>query len=184
MLISGNLGLPLYISALAVLGVNRFFLSALSAGLPHVVAQDKLVMANAVAPTTGTIAGFIGGIAALGVRAFATSGGHATSAAVLLVGGACYLLAGLVAATMRRDLLGPRGDLSALHAEGIPQQLAAVARGLAAGARHLAQRRPAAYALGAIGAFRFLYGILLVMTILLYRNYFYPPSNSNIALGT
>jgi MFS family permease len=182
LVISGNLGLPLYISALAVLGVNRFFLSALSAGLPHVVAQDKLVMANAVAPTSGTIAGFAGGIAALGIRAFATSGGRVTSAAVLLVGGAFYLVAGLVAATMRRDLLGPQGDLSALRAEGIPRQLAAVARGLAAGARHLAQRRPAAYALGAIGAFRFLYGILLVMTILLYRNYFYPPSSSTIAL--
>jgi hypothetical protein len=182
LVISGNLGLPLYVSALAVLGVNRFFLSALSAGLPHVVAQDKLVMANAVAPTTGTIVSFAGGIAALGVRAFATAGGHTASAIVLLVGGGCYLLAGLVAATMRRDLLGPQGDLSALRTEGISRQLLAVARGLAAGARHLGQRRPAAYALGAIGAFRFLYGILLVMTILLYRNYFYPPSSSTIAL--
>ena len=63
---SGNLGLPLYVAVLAVLGVNRFFLSALSAGLPHVVAQDKLVMANSVAPTTGTIVGFIGGIATSG----------------------------------------------------------------------------------------------------------------------
>jgi MFS family permease len=182
LVISGNLGLPLYISALAVLGVNRFFLSALSAGLPHVVAQDKLVMANAVAPTSGTIAGFVGGIASLSVR-LVIPGGHSTSAAILLAGGACYLLAGLVAATMRRDLLGPQGDLSALRAEGIPRQLAAVARGLAAGARHLGQRRPAAYALGAIGAFRFLYGILLVMTILLYRNYFYPKGNGSTALG-
>ncbi len=182
LVISGSLGLPLYISALAVLGVNRFFLSALSAGLPHVVAQDKLVMANAVAPTTGTIASFIGGIASLAVR-LVTPGGHVTSATILLAGGACYLLAGLVAATMRRDLLGPEGDLSALRAEGILHQLAAVVRGLAAGARHLGQRRRAAYALGSIGAFRFLYGILLVMTILLYRNYFYPTGNGNAALG-
>ena len=36
-------------------GVNRFFLSSLSAALPHVVADDKLVMANSVAPTSGTI---------------------------------------------------------------------------------------------------------------------------------
>ncbi len=182
LVVSGNLGLPLYVSALAVFGVNRFFLAALSAGLPHVVAQDKLVMANAVAPTTGTIAGFAGGIAGLGVR-LVTPGGHTTSAAILLAGGTCYLLAGLVGATMRRDLLGPQGDLSALRAEGIPQQLAAVVRGLAGGARHLARRRPAAYALGAVGAFRFLYGILLVMTILLYRNYFYPAGNGNTALG-
>src|ERR1039457_1210427 len=36
---SGRLGLPLYVSVLAVLGVNRFFLSSLSAALPHVVAD-------------------------------------------------------------------------------------------------------------------------------------------------
>jgi len=179
---SGNLGLPLYISALTVLGVNRFFLSALSAGLPHVVAQDKLVMANSVAPTTGTIVGFIGGIVGLGVH-LATGGGHVGSAATLLVGGVCYLLAGLAAATMRRDLLGPQGDQAALRARGISRELAAVVGGLAAGARHLWDRRPAAYALGAISSFRFLYGILFVMTILLYRNYFYPSGNGNAALG-
>ncbi len=179
---TGNLGFPLYISALAVLGINRFFLSALSAGLPHVVAPDKLVMANSVAPTSGTIVGFIGGIAGLGVH-LATGGGHTGSAATLLVGGACYLLAGAVAATMRRDLLGP---LRAAHDEGsagLLSELAIVASGLTAGARHLWERRRAAYALGAIGSHRFLYGILFVMTVLLYRNYFYPAGNGNSALG-
>ena len=38
---------------LLVLGVNRFLLSSLSAALPHVVSEDKLVMANAVSPTLG-----------------------------------------------------------------------------------------------------------------------------------
>ena len=58
---SGNLGVPLYISVLLVLGVNRFFLSSLSAALPHVVAEDKLVMANSVSPTAGGIMAAIGG---------------------------------------------------------------------------------------------------------------------------
>ena len=34
----GNRGVPLYVAVLLMLGVNRFFLSALSAALPHVVA--------------------------------------------------------------------------------------------------------------------------------------------------
>src|SRR6266487_2471094 len=170
---SGTLGLPVYLSALAVLGVNRFFLSALSAALPHVVAADKLVMANSVAPTSGTIVAFAGGIAGLGVH-LATGGGRGGSAATLLVGGMCYLFAGAVAATMRRDLLGPlRAEGEAVPA-GVLTELAGVAHGLAAGAWHVWQRRRAAYALGAIAAHRFLYGILFVMTILLYRNYFYP----------
>ena len=49
----------------------------------------------------------------------------------------------------------------------------AVVAGLAAGVRHVSQRRPAAAALAATGSHRFLYGILLLMSILLYRNYFY-----------
>src|SRR5712692_3884566 len=97
---SGNLGVPLYAGVLLVLGVNRFFLSSLSAALPHVVAEDKLVMANAVSPTMGTVVGFAGGIAGLGVH-LATGGGRGGSAATLLAAGACYLLAGAVGATMR-----------------------------------------------------------------------------------
>jgi MFS family permease len=179
---SGNIGIPLYLCALAVLGVNRFFLSALSAALPHVVAEDKLVMANSVAPTTGTIVGFIGGIAGLGVH-LATGGGHMGSAATLLVGGICYLLAGLAGVTIRRDLLGPNRDPSEPEPAGVLAELAAVTEGLASGARHVWQRRPAAAALCATGSQRFLYGILLVMSILLYRNYFYHSAGANQALS-
>ncbi len=103
---SGKLGVPLYIGVLLVLGVNRFFLSSLSAALPHVVAGDKLVMANAVSPTAGGIMASIGGIVGLGVHVL-TGGGQGGSAITLLVGGLCYVLASLVARTMARDLLGP-----------------------------------------------------------------------------
>jgi MFS family permease len=178
---SGHVGIPLYIGVLAVLGVNRFFLSAVSAGVPHVVAPDKLVMANAVAPTAGTIVAFIGGLAGLGVH-LATGGGHTGSAATLLFGGVCYAVAGLLALRMRRDLLGPRREAARATA-GTLAEIGMVLRGLAAGARHLHERRRAMYALGAIAVHRILYGILLVVAILLYRNYFYPSGNGNAALG-
>src|ERR1700735_4720501 len=64
----GDRGVPLYVAVLAVLGVNRFFLSSLSAALPHVVAEDKLVMANSVSPTVGGIMSSIGGILAFGLN--------------------------------------------------------------------------------------------------------------------
>jgi len=182
---TGSIGLPLYVSVLAVLGVNRFFLSAVSAGTPHVVDHDKLVMANAVAPTAGTIVGFIGGVAGLGVH-LVTGGGHVGSAATLLSGGLCYVVAGLLGTRMDRALLGPRRETLAAQARGAAgalTEIAVVLRGLAAGARHLRERRQALYALGAITAHRLLYGILLVVAILLYRNYFYPASNGNAALG-
>jgi MFS family permease len=178
--LSGQTGVPLYISALAVLGVNRFFLSAVSAGTPHVVPADKLVMANAVAPTSGTVAGLVGGVVGLGVHLI-SGGGLMGSAATLWFGGACYVVAGLLGTRMSRDLLGPlemeRGSTGSLTAE-----LRDVAQGLVDGIRHLNRRRRAAYALGAVGVHRALYGTLLVEALLLYRNYFFHGSG-NTALG-
>jgi MFS family permease len=194
--LSGQTGLPLYVSALAVLGVNRFFLSAVSAGTPHVVKRDKLVMANAVAPTCGTIVGFIGGVIGLGVH-LVTGGGLAGSAATLWFAGACYVVAGLLGTRLAKGLLGPfeavgqavGGQAVDDHAgaralASLGGELSDVFRGLAAGLSHLNERRRAAYALGAVGVHRALYGTLLVQALLLYRNYFYSGGNGNKALGS
>jgi len=179
---AGALGLPLYIAALLVLGVNRFFLSALSAALPHVVSSDKLVMANSVAPTSGTIVAFIGGIAGVGVH-LVTGGGQIGSAATLMVGGLCYLGAGLLATRMPRSLLGPSAMADGTAPDGLGTDLANVLRGLRAGVGHLARRRRAGAALAATASHRFLYGIMLLMSVLLYRNFFYRGDGGNAALG-
>jgi MFS family permease len=167
----GNRGVPLYVAVLFVLGVNRFFLSSLSAALPHVVAEDELVMANSVSPTAGGIMASIGGGIALGLNV-ATGNTERGAAITLLAGGGCYVAASLIAATMRRDLLGP------VREPGQPpgrllSELASVAAGLADGARYVIRRRGPTAALGATGGFSFLFGPLFLMTILLYRNYFY-----------
>ena len=171
---SGNRSVPLYVAYLLVLGVNRFFLASLSAALPHVVPPDKLVMANSVSPTAGGIMALIGGLAAGGLNA-ATGDTERGAAITMLVAGCCYVAASLVARTMRRDLLGP------VHEAGAPpsrlmSDLASVTAELWAGARYAIKRRGPATALGATGGSKFLYGILFVMSILLYRNYFYPSS--------
>ncbi|HUY44828.1 MAG TPA: MFS transporter [Streptosporangiaceae bacterium] len=179
---SGNLGVPLYASVLLVLGVNRFFLSSQSAALPHVVAEDKLVMANSVSPTAGGIMAAVGGIAGLGVHV-ATGGGRTGSAVTLLAAGFCYVLAGLVARTMARDLLGPNRGPDEARPGRLLAEFAIVATGLIAGARYVLRRRGPAAALGATGSNRFLYGIMFLMSILLYRNYFYRSAGANTALG-
>jgi len=168
-------GLPLYVAYLLVLGVNRFFLASLSAALPHVVPEDKLVMANSVSPTAGGIMGTIGGIVAAGLNA-ATGDTERGAAITMLVAGGCYVAASLVAATMRRDLLGPRREPGAAPPGRLLSELAAVVGELAAGVRYVVRRRGPASVLAAIGASKFLFGILFVMSILLYRNYFYPSS--------
>jgi MFS family permease len=169
---TGNLGVPLYIAVLLVLGVNRFFLASLSAALPHVVAGDKLVMGNSVSPTAGGTMAAIGGIVGLGVNA-ATGDTEAGAAITLLVAGACYVAASLVARTMARDLLGPTREPGQARPGRLLSELRVVAVGLAKGVRYVLRRRGPATALGATGGNRFFYGILFLMSILLYRNFFY-----------
>jgi MFS family permease len=178
---SGKLGVPLYVGVLAVLGVNRFFLSALSAALPHVVPEDKLVMANSVSPTAGGIAAAVGGLAGLGVHV-ALHGGRGEYAATLLAAACCYIAAGLVSTTMGRDLLGPAKEARE-RKPGIAADLGIVLTGLVAGAAYIGRRRRSAAALAATGANRLFYGILLLMSILLYRNYFYRTESANKALS-
>src|SRR3954452_16591501 len=50
----GARGFLFYVTALCALSVNRFYLSALSAALPHVVERRQLVVANSVTTTSGT----------------------------------------------------------------------------------------------------------------------------------
>jgi MFS family permease len=173
---SGSRGVLLYVAVLFVLGVNRFFLASLSAALPHVVAEDKLVMANSVSPTAGGITSGIGGIVALALNA-ATGNTERGAAITMLAGGVCYVAAGLVALTMGRDLLGPVRGPGARPRGRLLRELRAIASQLAAGARYAASRRGPATALGATGGGKILFGILLVMAILLYRNDFYPSSS-------
>jgi MFS family permease len=178
---SGRLGVPLYVAVLLVLGVNRFFLSALSAALPHVVAEDKLVMANSVSPTAGGIMAAVGGLAGLGVH-IALHGGRGEYAATLLAAGCCYVAAGLVSATMPRGLLGPGQAVGDRQRRSVARDLAIVAVGLVTGARYIFSRRGPASALAATGGNRIFYGILFLMSILLWRNYFYSGESANKAL--
>ena len=75
----GNDGLLLGMSVLIVLGVGRFVLAGLSASLPHVVSGRDLITANALTPTSGTIAAAVGAVAGVALRTL-VGGGDAGSA--------------------------------------------------------------------------------------------------------
>ncbi len=179
---AGQTRLPFYICVLATLGAGRFFLAALSAATPHVVRPDKLVMANSVAPTCGTIVGFVGGLVGLGIR-LALGGSNVGSAATLLVSAVFFMLAALLGLRMSRGLLGPDSLSAGQPRASVAAEIAAIARSLWAALRHLGQRRKAAYALGSLGVHRALYGLIVIQGLLLYRNYFYPSGNGNAALS-
>ena len=155
---------PVVALALLAVSVNRFILSGLSAALPHVVAERLLVTANSFSTTVGAGAAAAGGATAVALRlVFGDDDLGASRTA--LVAALCYVLAGLLASRIAADLLGP--DDPPLHVR-LRDALGAVARGVGEGARHVAERGPAARGLAAISAHRFFYGLSFVTTLLLY----------------
>ncbi|MFI6681652.1 MFS transporter [Kribbella sp. NPDC050470] len=171
----GNAGVPFYVAVLLTLGVNRFLLSGLSAGLPHVVARDELVMANAVTPTSGTASFLIGGGVGAGVKLVVDSDLAVLGLTVLI-----YTAAALLALRLQRNQLGP--DLNG-DEPGVAEAIRTIAKGLVDGARHLKERKQAALGLAAIGSLRFFFGLTTVAMILLYRNYFYGADRLDEAFG-
>ncbi|MER5683299.1 MFS transporter [Streptomyces sp. NPDC002205] len=159
-----------YASALCVTAVNRFVLAGLSAALPRVVDEDRLVMANSLSPTAGTLAATAGGGLAFAVRLIAAD----SDAAVVLLGAGLYLASALASLRLAADLLGPDPGGPRLR---LRDALATTARGLVGGLRHLAERKDAARALAAITVIRFCYGALTVMVLMLCR-YAWSDSNS------
>lgn len=153
-----------YVSALCVTAVNRFILSGLSAALPRVVDEERLVIANSLSPTAGTLAATAGGGLAFAVRLVVAD----SDAAVVLLGAGLYLCGALAALRIPPELLGPDPELIQPR---LGTALTGTARDLVAGVRHLAapSRRSAARALGAMSLMRFCYGALLVMVLMLCR---------------
>ena len=162
---AGHADLPLYAIALAVVSINRFLLSAIAAGLPHVVTDRSLVTANAITPTMGTIASTVGA-----GTAYAVIAGGASAATVLA--GVALVLAGTAGLALRlsRRQLGPdRWETEAAqHAHAVRQLTGDMVSGL----RYLRGRRRAATALGAMTAHRFLFGAATLGTVLMVRGRF------------
>ncbi|MGW2278363.1 MFS transporter [Streptomyces sp. NPDC001770] len=164
-----------YASALCVTAVNRFVLAGLSAALPRVVDEDRLVLANSLSPTAGTLAATAGGGLAFAVRLLADD----SDAAVVLLGALLYLFSALASLTLPRTLLGPDAQESAIH---LRAALGITARGLVAGMRHLVERRDAGRALVAMTVLRFCYGALTVMVLMLCRYAWSDDESEGLAL--
>ncbi|HUR02486.1 MAG TPA: MFS transporter [Nonomuraea sp.] len=157
-----------YGAALGVLAVNRFFLAALGASLPHVVPEDRLMAANAVTPTSGTVMTFVGAGVGFLLREVFGSGDFGV-ALLLVVSGTVFGLSALIARTMERSLLGPSFDPERPQAR---QAVRNVLVGLIDGAKHLVSHRTAAATMGAMATHRFMYGMATALGIILYRYYF------------
>ncbi|HEX6684008.1 MAG TPA: MFS transporter [Candidatus Limnocylindrales bacterium] len=169
---SGVTDMRFAVSALLVIAINRFFLAGLSASLPRVVDDEKLVPANALAATMGTICYSIGLFSAAAVIAFNLIGaGSHGYGAIAVTASAGYLVSGLLARSLfKAGSLGPLEHER--HTGRIAAAVVEVGKGMIAGARHLASRRVAARAITLQALYRCLYGTLTLAVLLLYSRYF------------
>lgn len=170
----------IYVLALVTLGVNRFLLSALSAGLPHVVPANHLLTANSITPTLGGVAAVVGAVGGFIINRL-TPEGVIRDAISLLSAATLFLLASLAATRLGRDQLGPR-EKSSAHSESLGRTLARTIIHMGNGARYLIARRTPAYGLVVMCVHRFLYGTSFIALLLISRNLLADPADPDQGL--
>lgn len=162
----GVAGVPMYVAALVVLGVGRFMLAGLSAALPHVVDQNRLVTGNSVAATLGAASTVLGGGCAIGLRAI-FGGNDAGSGWVTACAVAGSVISAIVAASFAPGALGP-------DQQGARRRtFSSLARGLADGFHAARQVPSVAGGFVALVAHRAAFGLSVLLTVLLMRYSFH-----------
>lgn len=163
--------------ALVTLGINRFLLSALSAGLPHVVPSGMLLLANTLTPTLGAISVAVGGVSAVIINRLSPVG-QVRDAMNLAVAAVVLACACWAATRIGRTELGP----DKRSTTGV--SVARVAADLGAGIAYLARRGTPGYALVVMAIHRFLYGVNLIALLLISRNLLNDPTDAEGGLAT
>ncbi|MGB7980858.1 MAG: MFS transporter [Candidatus Nanopelagicales bacterium] len=177
MVAAGRDGLDLGTAVLITMGIGRLWLAGLSAGLPLVVAPSQLVTANALFPTSGTIAS--GAATVAGLVLMPLLGEQGASRLVALVAGG-LLVSALIASRIPRHDLGPLGQ-GPTHA--LTQDIVAVVRGMLAGVGHVHHRPRARRAMAVVMAQRVAFGALLVDALLIVRYWLNPADHPDGALA-
>lgn len=158
----------LLLVVLICLSVDRFVLAGLGASLPHVVAAENLVLANAITPTLGTVASVCGGAASFGLAQWLggddTAGAIGMSLVVVL-----YLGSGWAVSRLAVPALGPDGGP---RRAPILAQLQDLAVGMGHGARHVWRRPVARWSMALTAGIRVPFGAFAILAILLSRNTF------------
>lgn len=181
---TAGVSLAVYVLALVILGVNRFLLSALSAGQPRVVPAHLLLTANSLTPTLGAVAAVtgaaVGFVAGRLLPAGAARNGWTLAAAAVVFGAAAAL-----ALRLKADQLGPdRDDRQLAGWRALVADVHATGTDLAAAARYLVARGTPGAAIGVMGAQRFVYGVNFLASILLSRNLLADPADADAGLRT
>jgi MFS family permease len=174
---SSSTGVVFTCVALATVGVNRFILAALPAAQPHVVEVRDLVTSNALAPTLGSAATVLGGLAGVGLRE-ALGGSDPAAAVIVLSAAALYVLAGGLCLLIASSSLGPDGTVPRPDVSPL-----GTARALVDAGRRIIARRAVVRALVALTSVRAAFGAWTVITIVRERTELHATTDSDAALA-
>jgi len=179
LLFQGHTGIEITIFVLISFGVNRLILAGLSAGIPLMIESKSLISANALAVTGGSVWVVLGGGIGLGMRGLLDSLTSADSADayIILLGAVGYLVASLFASNLKKDEIGPLEHeiKNASFTQGLIE--------MREGIKFLRQNVDAARGIAAVAVHRGGITALTLIALLLERNTFHDPADSEAGLA-
>jgi MFS family permease len=179
LLFQGHTGIEITIFVLIAFGVNRLILAGLSAGIPLMIESKSLISANALAVTGGSVWVVLGGGIGLGMRSLLDSITSADSADgyIILLGAIGYLTTSLLASNLKKDEIGPLEHeiKNASFTQGLIE--------MREGVKFLSQNIDAARGIAAVAVHRGGITALTLIALLLERNTFHDPADSEAGLA-
>ena len=164
---------------LIAFGVNRLILAGLSAGIPLMTTPQNLITANALAVTGGSVWVVLGGGLGLGIRKIvdATASADHSDAALIVAASGGYLIAALLTSLLAKSEIGPRPHeiVKASFTQGL--------REMREGFAFLGNHTDAARGIVAVAIHRGGLTALTLTALLLERNTFNDPADSDAGLA-
>ena len=172
-------GVEITVFVLIAFGVNRLILAGLSAGIPLMVPPNSLISANALAVTGGSVWVVLGGGLGLGLRKIvdATASADHSDAALIVAASGGYLIAALLTSLLAKSEIGPRPHeiVKASFTQGL--------REMREGFAFLGNHTDAARGIVAVAIHRGGLTALTLTALLLERNTFNDPADSDAGLA-
>ena len=179
LLFQGHTGIEITIFVLIAFGVNRLILAGLSAGIPLMIESKSLISANALAVTGGSVWVVLGGGIGLGMRSLLdpVTSADSADAYIILLGAVGYLTASLFASNLKKDEIGPLEHeiKNASFTQGLIE--------MREGVKFLSQNIDAARGIAAVAVHRGGITALTLIALLLERNTFHDPADSEAGLA-
>ena len=179
LIFNGRTGIEITIFVLIAFGVNRLILAGLSAGIPLMTDSKSLISANALAVTGGSVWVVLGGGVGLGIRQLlnGTESANHADALLVLIAAVGYFFTAFLSALLRRDEIGPLAHEIAEggFAQGIQE--------MRDGFNFLKEHADAARGIAATAIHRGGLTALTLTALLLERNTFHDPTDSEAGLA-